>query len=80
MSGMNESGSVKARKSGRGGRPSKGPRIAVTVRFPEHLADAIEEARVRSGLTTNDLIVTLTEKAMAAGLSPAAHDQLPLTA
>jgi len=81
---MSDSTIVKARKRGRGGRPSKGPRVSMTVRCPEPLADAIEAVRVESGLTTNDLVVALIERAMAAGLLPAAEhadqDRLPLTA
>jgi hypothetical protein len=80
MSGMSD----RVRKRGRGGRPSKGPRVSMTVRCPEQLADAIDEVRAGSGLTTNDFIVGLIEKALAAGLSPvtpgAAQDRLPLSA
>jgi len=75
---------VKARKRGRGGRPGKGPRISMTVRCPEPLADAIEAARLESGLTTNDLVVCLVERAIEAGLVPVAasagQERLPLSA
>jgi hypothetical protein len=81
---MSDSRSVTVRKRGRGGRPSKGPRISMTVRCPEHLADAIEEIRAGSGLTNNDFIVGLIEQAMEAGIRPAAvpaaQERLPLTA
>ena len=78
--------SLSARRDGRGrgGRPSKGPRISMTIRFPEQLADAIEASRAGSGLTTNDFVVGLVGQALAAGLAPAAlqagQDRLPLTA
>jgi hypothetical protein len=56
----------------------------MTVRCPEPLADAIEEVRAGTGLTTNDLIVGLLEKALSAGLSPVtpavAQERLPLSA
>jgi len=39
---MSDSVIVKARKRGRGGRPSKGPRASMNARCPEQLADAIE--------------------------------------
>lgn len=72
---------IKARKRGRGGRPSKGPRVSTTVRFPEQLADAIEAIRVDTGGTTNDVVTALVERAIKAGLAPgAAAGQLPLSA
>lgn len=56
----------------------------MTIRCPEQLAEAIESGRAKSGLTTNDFIVGLVEKALAAGLLPSAQaegqDRLPLTA
>jgi hypothetical protein len=71
-------------KRGRGGRPSKGPRGQLTVRCAEPLVVAIESARADSGLTTNDFVVGLIEKALAAGLLPSAEapgqDRLPLSA
>jgi hypothetical protein len=73
-----------ARKRGRGGRPSKGPRATMTVRCPAPLAVAIDAAREGSGLTNNDFIVGLIEKALEAGIrpasAPAGQDRLPLTA
>jgi len=83
---MSDTMSLTARRHGRGrgGRPSKGPRISMTIRCPEQLADAIEASRARSGLTTNDFVVGLVEQALAAGLEPVAKPagqaRLPLTA
>lgn len=73
------------RRGGRGGRPSKGPRYAQTIRFPEPLRDAIEEAREGSGYdNVNDYVVALLEKAQEAGLFPAVAEsgqaRLPLSA
>ncbi len=81
---MSDSASFTARRRGRGGRPSKGPRATMTVRCPEPLAEAIETARAGSGLTTNDFVVEMLARAAAAGLFPATADavqeRLPLTA
>ncbi|MGH3205915.1 MAG: hypothetical protein ACRDP5_28270 [Streptosporangiaceae bacterium] len=81
---MSDSTSFSTRKRGRGGRPSKGPRLSMTVRCPEPLAEAIDAARAGSGLTNNDFILGLIEMAMEAGLCPAAapasQDRLPLSA
>ena len=81
---MSDSTNLSRRKRGRGGRPSKGPRLSMTVRCPEQLAEEIEAARAGSGLTNNDFIIGLIEAAMNAGLSPAgaaaSQERLPLTA
>jgi hypothetical protein len=81
---MSEHGRVMPRRTGRGGRPSKGPRSFVGLRIPEPLHEALEEARAESGLTTNDFCIGLIERAMAAGLLPSGEapgqDRLPLTA
>jgi hypothetical protein len=73
------------RRDGRGGRRSKGPRYAQTIRFPEPLHDVIEEARAGSGYdTVNDFVVAMLEQAAEAGMFPAAlpaaQDRLPLSA
>lgn len=83
---MSDTRTLTARKHGRGqgGRPSKGPRICMTIRFPEPLADAIKAGRAKTSLTTNDYVVALAELALEAGLTPAGQptgqERLPLTA
>lgn len=72
-------------RSGKGGRPSKGPRYAQTIRFPEPLRDVIEEARSGSGYdNVNDFVVAMLQKAAEAGIfpsaAPAGQDRLPLSA
>jgi hypothetical protein len=56
----------------------------MTIRCPEPLADRIEDARTGSGLTNNDFVVGLLERAMDAGLlpaiQPADQERLPLSA
>ncbi len=72
---------VRPRK-GSGGRPSKGDRYARTIRFPTDLYDAIERTAAEAGYSVNDFVVSLTARALEAGLAPAPADQerLPLTA
>jgi hypothetical protein len=86
ISAMSDTMTLSARRHGRGqgGRRSKGPRICMTIRFPEPLADAIEAGRAKTRLTTNDYVVALAELAIEAGLTPTAQpagqERLPLTA
>lgn len=71
------------RRDGRGGRRSKGPRYAQTIRFPEPLRDAIEEALPGSGYdTVNDFVVAVLEQAKVTGfpVAQASQDRLPLSA
>ncbi|MGH3236856.1 MAG: hypothetical protein ACRDOH_27095 [Streptosporangiaceae bacterium] len=73
------------RAPGRPGRPSKGPRYARTIRFPEPLNDVIEVAATEAGYDNlNDFVVDVLYKAHAAGLFPTAApgqaQQLPISA
>jgi hypothetical protein len=73
------------RRTGRRGRPSKGPRYAQTIRFPGPLRDVIEEARAGSGYdNVNDFVVAMLQEAAAAGIfhaaEPSGQDRLPLSA
>jgi hypothetical protein len=81
---MSEHERVISRRTGRAGRPSKGPRTFVGLRLPDQLHEAVEEARAESGLTTNDFCIGLIQRAMEAGLIPSAQtpgqDRLPLSA
>jgi predicted HicB family RNase H-like nuclease len=81
---MSEHERVLPRRTGRGGRPSKGPRTYVGLRVPDPLHEAIEAARAASGLTLNDFVIGLAEAALTAGLLPSGEaqgqDRLPLSA
>jgi predicted HicB family RNase H-like nuclease len=81
---MSEQQRVTSRQRGRGGRPSKGPRVYVGLRIPEADHTEIEEARAQSGLSVNDFCIGLIMQAMDAGLIPSGQapgqDRLPLSA
>jgi hypothetical protein len=81
---MSEHQRVTPRRTGRVGRPSKGPRTYVGLRVPDPLHEAIEEARATSGLSINDFVIGLAEAALSAGLLPSGEapgqDRLPLSA
>ncbi len=62
-----------------GGRPSKGPRYARTIRFPAPLNEAIEDAATAAGYdNVNDYDVEIVARAQAAGLFPAPGGQMSL--
>jgi hypothetical protein len=69
---------------GKPGRPSKGPRYARTIRFPEPLNEALEEAATLAGYdNVNDYVVDVVYRAQAAGLFPAeapGQERLPISA
>lgn len=72
------------RAPGKPGRPSKGVRYARTIRFPEPLNDAIEEAATAAGYDNiNDYVIDVLDRAQAAGLFPTAapgQTRLPISA
>lgn len=66
-------------KARAGGRPSKGPRYARTIRFPAPLNEAIEDAAAAAGYdNVNDYVVEIVARAQAAGLFPAPDGQMSL--
>jgi hypothetical protein len=82
---MNERQRIGRRRSpGKPGRPSKGPRYARTIRFPELLNDEIEEAATAAGYdNVNDYVVDVLYAARDAGLFPAratGQERLPISA
>jgi hypothetical protein len=52
-------------RKGTGGRPSKGPRFARTIRFPESLYEAIEDAAAKAGYEVNDFVVEVMSSAQS---------------
>jgi hypothetical protein len=66
------------------GRRSLGPRVPMTVRCPEPLAEIIKERQIASGLSAQNFMVALLQNAAAAGLWPEppaeGQERLPLTA
>jgi hypothetical protein len=74
----------RSRSTNKGGRPSKGPRYARTIRFPELLNDEIEQAATAAGYdSVQDFVVDVMFAARDAGLFPAAapgQESLPISA
>jgi hypothetical protein len=72
------------RSPGKPGRPSKGPRYARTIRFPEDLNEALELAATAAGYdNVNDYVVDVVYRAQSAGLFPAGQpgqESLPISA
>lgn len=62
---------LQSARRGRGGRPSRGDRVAQTIRFPRDMHEALSADMADAGFNTfQDYVVALVQRARAEGIKP----------